>query len=197
MRCIDETGNTVPLNPKNQGVTLWFTGLSGAGKTTICEAVERNLAASGYRIEVLDGDEIRKVLGKDLQYSRTDREENLRRIGHVAKLLSRNGVIVLVSVISPYREIRRELRDAIGNFAEVFVSTPIEVCEQRDPKGLYKKARAGEIKQFTGIDDAYEAPTRPEIECPAHLESVEQCANRVLAWLCEHQYIARANAHGF
>jgi adenylyl-sulfate kinase len=181
-----------PARPsaRQRGVTVWFTGLSGAGKTTVSRAVENHLRAAGYRVEVLDGDELRHTLGKGLHFSKEDRDENIRRIGFVASLLTRNGVIVLVSVISPYREIRDKVRDEIRHFAEVYVNTPLEVCEQRDVKGLYRKARAGLIHQFTGIDDPYEAPLNPEIECRAAEESAEDCAARVLAWLRANGYIA-------
>jgi adenylylsulfate kinase len=175
---------------RQRGVTVWFTGLSGAGKTTISRAVENHLRASGYRVEVLDGDELRHTLGKGLHFSKEDRDENIRRIGYVASLLTRNGVMVLVSVISPYREIRDRIRDEIRHFAEVFVNTPLEVCEQRDGKGLYRKARAGVIRQFTGIDDPYEIPLSPEIECRTAEEGVEDSAARVLAWLRANGYIA-------
>jgi adenylyl-sulfate kinase len=175
---------------RQRGVTVWFTGLSGAGKTTISRAVENHLRASGYRVEVLDGDELRHTLGKGLHFSKEDRDENIRRIGYVASLLTRNGVIALVSVISPYREIRDRIRDEIRHFAEVYVNTPLEICEQRDVKGLYRKARAGVIRQFTGIDDPYEVPLSPEIECRTAEESVEDCAARVLAWLRANGYIA-------
>ena len=148
-----------------RGVTVWFTGLSGAGKTTISEAVEKTLRSHGYKVEPLDGDIVRQNLTKGLGFSKADRDENIRRIGFVAQLLSRNGVVVLVSAISPYREIRDEVRGRIGDFVEVFVNAPLETCEERDIKGLYKKARAGEIKGFTGIDDPYEAPLKPEVEC--------------------------------
>jgi adenylyl-sulfate kinase len=175
---------------RQRGVAVWFTGLSGAGKTTISRAVENYLRVSGYRVEVLDGDELRHTLGKGLHFSKEDRDENIRRIGYVASLLTRNGVIVLVSVISPYREIRDKVRDEIRHFAEVYVNTPLEVCEQRDVKGLYRKARAGLIHQFTGIDDPYEVPLNPEIECRTAEENVEVCAARVLAWLRANGYIA-------
>ena len=147
-----------------RGVTLWFTGLSGAGKTTISRAVAEKLRSLNYGMEILDGDIVRQNLTKGLGFSKEDRDENIRRIGFVAHLLTRNGVIVLVSAISPYREIRHEVREKIGNFIEVFVNAPLEVCEGRDVKGLYKRARAGEIKRFTGIDDPYEAPLNADIE---------------------------------
>ena len=156
-----------------RGVTVWFTGLSGAGKTTICQAVEQALRAQGYLLEVLDGDLVRENLTKGLGFS----------------LLTRNGVIVLVSAISPYREVREQVKQKIGDFVEVYVSTPLEVCEQRDVKGLYKRARAGQIKQFTGIDDPYEPPLNPEVNCETQQETVEQSAQHVLDCLKSLGYL--------
>jgi adenylylsulfate kinase len=176
------------MNQSHRGVTVWFTGLSGAGKTTIRLAVEHILRTQGCKVEVLDGDIVRENLTKGLGFSKADRDENIRRIGFVAHLLSRNGVIVLVSAISPYREIREEVRQKIGDFVEIYVNAPLAVCEQRDVKGLYKKARAGEIKQFTGIDDPYEPPLDPEVECRTDQESLEECVARVLAKLGELDY---------
>ncbi|MBE9229863.1 adenylyl-sulfate kinase [Phormidium sp. LEGE 05292] len=164
---------------KRRGVTVWFTGLSGAGKTTISKAVEQELRSQGYLVEVLDGDIVRQNLTKGLGFSKEDRDENIRRIGFVAHLLTRNGVIVLVSAISPYREIRREVKAKIGDFVEVFVNAPLEVCEKRDVKGLYKKARAGEIKHFTGIDDPYEIPTNPDVECHTDIETEAESVAKV------------------
>ncbi|WP_193197379.1 adenylyl-sulfate kinase [Nostoc sp. MG11] len=174
---------------KQRGVTIWLTGLSGAGKTTICRFLETELRSQGYKIEVLDGDIVRQNLSKGLTFSKEDRDENIRRIGFVAQLLTRNNVIVLVSVISPYRAIREEVKERIGDFIEVYVNAPLEVCEQRDVKGLYKKARAGEIKNFTGIDDLYEIPLEPDVECKTNQESVVQSANKVLIRLEELGYI--------
>jgi adenylylsulfate kinase len=177
------------MSEKQRGVTVWFTGLSGAGKTTIRMVVEQELRAQGYKVEVLDGDIVRQNLTKGLGFSKEDRDENIRRIGFVAHLLSRNGVIVLVSAISPYRQIRDEVRRQIGDFVEVYVNAPLAVCEERDVKGLYKKARAGEIKHFTGIDDPYEPPHSPEIECKTHQESPEESAAKVLAQLATLGYL--------
>jgi len=171
------------------GVTVWFTGLSGAGKTTVSRAVADRLREDNYPIEILDGDIVRQNLTKGLGFSKEDRDENIRRIGFVAHLLTRNGVIVLVSAISPYRDIRQEVKQRIGNFIEVYVNAPLEVCEERDVKGLYKRARAGEIKNFTGIDDPYEAPTNPEVECRTDLESPEDSVEKVLQKLREGNYI--------
>jgi adenylylsulfate kinase len=174
---------------KMGGVTVWFTGLSGAGKTTIRMAVEQALRTQGHKVEVLDGDIVRENLTKGLGFSKADRDENIRRIGFVSHLLTRNGVIVLVSAISPYRDIRDEVRGRIGDFVEVFVNAPLEVCEERDVKGLYKRARAGELKQFTGIDDPYEAPLSPEIECRTDLETLEESTEKVLHRLKELGYL--------
>ena len=165
---------------KQKGMTLWFTGLSGAGKTTISQAVEKELISQGYKVEVLDGDVVRENLTKGLGFSKADRDENIRRIGFVAQLLTRNGVIVIVSAISPYRNIRDEVRSRIGDFVEVYVNAPLAVCEERDVKGLYKRARSGEIKSFTGIDDPYEAPMSPEIECRTDQETLEESVTKVL-----------------
>lgn len=171
------------------GVTVWFTGLSGAGKTTISQNLEQKLRRLEYQVELLDGDLVRQYLTKGLGFSKKDRDENIRRIGFVANLLTRNNVVVLVSAISPYRDIREEMRHYIGNFVEVYVNAPLFVCEQRDVKGLYKKVRAGEIKNFTGIDDPYEEPFSPDIECKTDLEDVEKSTIKILSKLEELGYI--------
>lgn len=176
---------------KQRGVTIWLTGLSGAGKTTITHELEEKLREAGYSLEVLDGDIVRTNLTKGLGFSKEDRDENIRRIGFVANLLTRHGVIVLVSAISPYREIRDEVRQRIGNFLEVFVNAPLEVCEARDVKGLYQRARKGEIKAFTGIDDPYEPPLDPEVECRTDLETLEESVAKVWDKLAELGYVAR------
>ena len=175
---------------KQNGVAVWFTGFSGAGKSTIADALTEKLKSEGYKFEVLDGDEIRENLTKDLGFSKEDRDTNIRRIGFVAKLLARNGVIVLVPVISPYRAIREEMRANIDNFVEVFVNATLSVCEDRDVKGLYKKVRAGEIKQFTGIDDPYEPPKNPEIECRTDLEELSESVEKIYHRLKELKYIS-------
>lgn len=162
------------------GATLWFTGLSGAGKTTISTKVAHILKDRGLSVEVLDGDIVRENLTRDLGFSRADRDENIRRIGFVAQLLSRNGVIVIVSAISPYEQARNEVREKIENFIEIYVNAPLTVCENRDVKGLYQRARAGEIQSFTGIDDPYEPPLNPEVECRTDLESIEESVSKVL-----------------
>lgn len=177
------------MTDSQRGVTVWFTGLSGAGKTTIRMALEQKLRSRGLKLEVLDGDIVRQNLTKGLGFSKEDRDENIRRIGFVSHLLTRNGVMVMVSAISPYRAIRDEVRARIGDFVEVYVNAPLDVCEKRDVKGLYKRARAGEIKQFTGIDDPYEPPLNPEIECRTDLESLDESVEKVLTRLQEMGYV--------
>jgi adenylylsulfate kinase len=172
---------------KQKGATLWFTGLSGSGKSTIAFTLEHALVQRGRLAYVLDGDNIRHGLNKNLGFSAADREENIRRIGEVAKLFADCGVLTMTSFISPYRKDRdtvRALHDA-GKlpFVEVFVNTPISTCEQRDPKGLYKKARAGELKNFTGIDDPYEEPLKPELTIDATNTSPQQAAVILLEYL--------------
>ena len=165
------------------GLTIWFTGLSSAGKTTLSHAVFERLWATGARVQILDGDEVRRHLSKDLGFSKEDRDENIRRIGFVAELLTRNGVIVLVSAISPYRAVRDELRARIGDFVEVYVNAPLAVCEERDVKGLYRRARSGELRAFTGVSDPYEAPLSPEIECRTDLEALKESVDKVLGYV--------------
>jgi adenylyl-sulfate kinase len=176
-----------------KGFTLWFTGLSGAGKTTISHIVETELRNRGSRVEVLDGDVVRENLSKGLGFSKEDRDTNIRRIAFVADLLSRNGVPVITAAISPYREIRDEARQTMGDrFIEVFVKASVEVCAERDVKGLYEKAFKGEIKEFTGVSDPYEAPLNPEIELDTEHESPEESAHKLLALLEERQLIPAA-----
>lgn len=175
---------------QHRGVTVWFTGLSGAGKTTITRAIAEELRAQGCKLEILDGDIVRENLTKGLGFSKEDRDTNIRRIGFVSHLLTRNGVIVLVSAISPYREVREEVRKTVGDFVEVFVNAPLATCEERDVKGLYKRARAGEIKQFTGIDDPYEPPANPEVECRTDLEELSESVAKVMNKLEELGYIS-------
>jgi adenylyl-sulfate kinase len=163
------------------GLTVWFTGLSGCGKTTIGRSVYTELLAQGIRTEFLDADDLRKHLNRDLGFSKEDRDENIRRIGFVAHLLTRSGVVALVAAISPYRSTREEVRRTIGNFLEAYVNTPLSVCESRDPKGLYKKARAGELRGFTAVDDPYEPPLSPEIECDTHRESLKVSTDKVVS----------------
>ena len=162
-----------------KGCVVWFTGLSGAGKSTLASALNKQLLDQGYRVELLDGDLIRQSLCKDLGFSREDREENIRRVSFVAGLLARHGVVVLVSAITPYRRMRQEVREKLDCYFEVFVDAPLATCEARDPKGLYQRARKGELLNFTGIDDSYETPLSSEVECRTDLCSIEQCVARV------------------
>ena len=171
---------TAPSAGPGAGLTVWFTGLSSAGKSTIGKAVYEKLWARGYKIEWLDGDAVRQNLSKGLGFTKEDRDENVRRIGFVAELLTRNGVIALVSLISPYRQVREEVRRRIGNFLEVYVHAPLEVCEQRDVKGLYRRARAGQIPAMTGIDDPYEPPLAPDLECRTDLETAAESTAKVI-----------------
>jgi adenylylsulfate kinase len=171
------------------GVTVWFTGLSGAGKTTLAQAVADRLQIANLKVEILDGDVMRQHLCKGLGFSDEDRIENIRRIGFVANLLSRNGVIVLVAAIAPYRRIRAELKQNIDSFIEVYVNAPLEICERRDVKGLYAKARAGLIPNFTGIDAAYEIPLAPDLECQTDRQTIAQSAAEVLQKLVALGYI--------
>jgi adenylyl-sulfate kinase len=162
---------------------LWFTGLSGAGKSTISGLLEERLRALGARVEVLDGDVVRTYLSKGLGFSKEDRDENIRRIGFVCELLSRNGVIAIAAAISPYRAVREEVRARIGNFVEVYVECPIEVLAERDVKGLYKRALAGEIGQFTGVSDPYEPPLAPEVTVNSSKETPQESVDRIWATL--------------
>jgi adenylylsulfate kinase len=165
---------------EERGFTLWFTGLSGSGKTTISEIVERELRSRERPVEVLDGDIVRTNLSKGLSFSRDDRNINVLRIGFVANLLTRNGVGVVVSAISPYKEARDQVRRRIVDFVEVFVDAPLEVCAERDVKGLYKKAFSGEIEQFTGVSDPYEPPNAPDLVLKTDEESPEESAQKVI-----------------
>src|SRR5215475_7870341 len=174
-----------------KGFTLWFTGLSGAGKSTIANALTPNLQALGKRVEILDGDEVRTNLSKGLGFSKEDRDINIRRIGYVAQLLSRNGAFVITAAISPYREIRDEVRQKIGrDFVEVYAKCPLDALVARDVKGLYKKALAGEIKEFTGVSDPYEAPLNPEIVVETDREAVEESVNKILSRLQELGFLS-------
>ena len=183
--CLSSNGtlqHSIPANgASHRGLTVWFTGLSGAGKSTICRAVQTELLARGIQAELLDGDIIREHLNRDLGFGKEDRNENIRRIGFIAHLLTRNGVLVLVAAISPYRSTREEVRAKIGNFLEVYVNAPLQICEQRDQKGLYQKARSGQLCSFTGIDDPYEPPRSPEVECRTDQETVKESVDKVIA----------------
>jgi len=173
----------------NKGFTIWFTGLSGAGKSTLSEAIEEHLKARGRNVEILDGDIVRTHLSKGLGFSKEDRDTNIKRIAFVCGLLSRNGVACISAAISPYRETRAWARDHIGNFIEVFVKCPINVCRQRDVKGLYKLADEGKIKGFTGVDDPYEEPEHPELIVETDKETVQESVARIFAKLEELGYL--------
>ncbi|HID39981.1 MAG TPA: adenylyl-sulfate kinase [Calditrichaeota bacterium] len=176
---------------QQKGVVIWFTGLSGSGKSTLAHAVEEKLFEKGHLTYVLDGDNIRHGLNKNLGFSPEDREENIRRIGEVAKLFADAGIITMTAFISPYRSDRDKARELLdeGRFIEVYVKVPLEVAEQRDPKGLYKKARAGEIKQFTGIDAPYEEPLKAELVIDTSKHSLEESADMVLRYLTDNRVI--------
>lgn len=170
-------------NDHTDGMVLWFTGLSGSGKTTTAKHLNQLLEDRGLRVELLDGDELRETICKGLGFSREDRFENIRRIAYIARLLSRHGVIVLVSAITPYREMREYVRKQIPSFAEIYVQCPLEECERRDVKGLYAKARRQEIAAFTGISDPYEEPLRPELSIDTAQHSVEDNCRKIMSWL--------------
>ena len=172
-----------------KGFTIWFTGLPSSGKTTVSGLVEKRLRERGLKVELLDGDVVRTNLSKGLGFSKEDRDTNILRIGFVCHLLTRNDVIAVAAAISPYRDIRNKNRALIGNFIEVFVDTPLEECVRRDTKGLYKKALAGEIEGFTGVDDPYEPPDNPEVRLDTVNRSPEQCADAVLAKAAELGYL--------
>ena len=183
---------------REQGFVLWLTGLSGAGKTTLAARLAPELRARGLRVEVLDGDEVRTNLSKGLGFSREDRDTNIRRIGFVARLLARNGVAAITAAISPYADVREEVRRAVeaegAGFVEVYVECPIDVLAERDVKGLYRKALAGEIKEFTGVSDPYEAPHAPEVVVRTHEEAVETSAASILFELETRGLIPSAHA---
>src|SRR6476469_7484919 len=176
-----------------KGFTLWFTGLSGAGKTTISRLLEGHLLERGSKLEILDGDIVRENLSKGLGFSKEDRDTNIRRIAFVTDLLSRNGVPVITAAISPYREIRDEARELMGDrFIEVFVKASVEICAERDVKGLYEQAFKGEIKEFTGVSDPYEPPPNPEIVLDTEHDSAEEDAAKIVTLLEERQLIPAA-----
>ena len=178
-----------------RGFTIWFTGLSGAGKSTIARCLEEVLRARGRCVEVLDGDVVRTNLSKGLGFSKEDRDTNVRRIGFVCGLLSRNGVAAIAAAISPYRGVREEVRTSIGDFIEVYVECPLEELVRRDVKGLYAKALRGEIASFTGVSDPYEPPVAPEVTVHTDRETVEESAARIIAVLEGMGYLPMAGAH--
>jgi adenylylsulfate kinase len=183
------TDRDAPEGAPERGFTLWFTGLSGAGKSTIAEAVVEELKGRGMKVELLDGDIVRTNLSKGLGFSKEDRDTNILRIGFVAHLLTRNGVATLVSAISPYRDIRQQCREMIGDFVEVHVHASLDELVRRDVKGLYKKALAGEIDNFTGVSDPYEPPADPELVVDTEKETVDESVQKVLAVLHDRGYI--------
>ena len=174
------------------GFTLWFTGLSGAGKSTLAEAVRDELLARGRRVEILDGDEVRTTLSKGLGFSKEDRDTNIRRIGFVARLLSRNGVVTIAAAISPYRDVRAEVRRSHeAGFVEAFVDCSLDELVRRDRKGLYAKALRGELEHFTGVSDPYEPPLSPEIHLHSDRETVEESKTNIVRWLETHGLLTR------
>ena len=174
----------------HKGFTLWFTGLSGAGKSTVSDILEARLRKGGAKVEVLDGDVVRTNLSKGLGFSKEDRDTNIRRIGFVCAMLSRNGVIAIAAAISPYRSVRDEIRAKIDNFVEVHAHCPLDTLVERDVKGLYKKALAGEIKEFTGVSDPYEEPLNPEVVFDSSQEKPEESAEKIWAKLVELQLLS-------
>ena len=179
----------------NTGFTIWFTGLSGSGKSTLSEVIEQRLKARGRNVEVLDGDIVRTHLSKGLGFSREDRDTNIKRIGFVCSLLTRNSVVCISAAIAPYREARDWARKEIGNFVEVYVKCPLEVCRERDVKGLYKLVDEGKIKNFTGVDDPYEEPVHPELIVETDKETIEESVTRIFARLTELGYLESEESH--
>lgn len=179
------------MEKSKNGLTIWFTGLPSSGKSTLAELLASELRNCGRNVEVLDGDVVRTNLSKGLGFSKEDRDINIRRIGFVCQLLSRNGVIAISAAISPYKNVREEVREMIDDFVEVFVDCPVEECILRDVKGLYKKALDGEIKQFTGVSDPYEEPVNPEIRIESHRETPDESLGKILSQLANLGYIDR------
>jgi adenylyl-sulfate kinase len=178
---------------QTQGVTLWFTGLPCSGKTTISKLVLERLQLAA-RVELLDGDTVRQGLSKGLGFSRQDRDENIRRIGFVCNLLTRNGVIAIAAVVSPYRAVRDEVRTLNGSFVEIYVNCPLEVCMQRDVKGMYRRAFAGEIAHFTGVSDPYEEPLHPDLILYTNRESPEESAGKAIDLVVNKGYVDKSHA---
>ncbi|MBV9259625.1 MAG: adenylyl-sulfate kinase [Ktedonobacteraceae bacterium] len=177
----------------NIGFTIWFTGLSGSGKSTLSEIIEQRLRAHDHKVEIMDGDIVRTHLSKGLGFSREDRDTNIKRIAFVCNLLSRNGVICISAAIAPYREAREWAREHIGNFVEIYVKCPLDVCRARDVKGLYKLVDEGKIKNFTGVDDPYEEPEHPDLVVETDKETVEESIGRIFAKLEELGYLEQAD----
>jgi adenylylsulfate kinase len=191
---MDNPSSEAPPAKLLKGVTIWLTGLPSSGKSTIARHLERQFKKWKLKAELLDGDVIRTHLSKGLGFSKEDRDTNIKRVGFVCQLLTRNEVAAIVSVVSPYRQTRDDARSTIGNFVEVFVKTSVTECEKRDVKGLYKKAHAGEIQGFTGVDDPYEEPLRPEVVCETEKETPEQSAAKVLQTLEKLGYLQTAKS---
>lgn len=177
----------------HEGFTLWLTGLSGAGKTTIAVELEKRLRERGVLVERLDGDTVREGLTRDLGFSKEDRDKNIERVSFVAKLLSRNGVGVIASFISPYQAARDGVRANTTNFIETYIAAPLEVCAERDVKGMYKKAFAGEIKEFTGVSDPYEAPANPELTINTHQQTLDESVAQIIAYLEERGFVPQVH----
>ncbi len=179
-----------------QGFTVWLTGLPSSGKSTLASLLQERLRGLGYPVELLDGDEVRQRLTKGLGFSKADRDENIRRISYVAKLLTRTGAVSIVAAISPYREVREEARAEIGNFVEVYVACPVEECIRRDVKGMYQKALRGEIAQFTGVSDPYESPLYPEVVVETHRETPDESLRKILERLGNLSYLSGDDVMG-
>lgn len=173
----------------DKGFVVWLTGLPASGKTTIARELERALRERGLKVEVMDGDEVRQGLSRDLGFSKEDREKHAMRVAYVSKLLARNGVAVIVALISPYRSFREAIRRDIEDFIEVYVKCPVEECARRDPKGLYARAMAGEIPDFTGVNDPYEEPENPELMLDTFQETTRESVEKLLSWLSENGYL--------
>ncbi len=188
-KTITAPGSIAARGPSSRGFTIWFTGLPSAGKSTLAALLADELKKREHKVEVLDGDVARRRLSKELGFSKADRDENIRRIGFVCSLLTKHGVASIVAAISPYRLTREEVRGAIGDFVEVYVSASLQICMQRDVKGLYKRALAGEIKRFTGVDDPYEPPRNPELTIETESETPEASLLRILRKLEELGYV--------
>lgn len=180
-----------------KGFTIWLTGLPSAGKSTIAHLIASELAKRGHNVEVLDGEEIRKNLSKGLGFGKEDRDTHIERIGYVAKLLSRNRVAVIVAAISPYREVRDRIRATIEHYAEVHVRCPVEICERRDVKGLYARARRGEIPEFTGVSAPYEEPLKPEVVCDTEKETPDQSVTKIISTLGLLNFIEKVDHSGY